>query len=49
MEAGLNIECVWSVMGGVGKEDNLFDVYVQKKQSEACDSKDDDEQKERNA
>ncbi|KAL7539457.1 hypothetical protein ACHAXR_011865 [Thalassiosira sp. AJA248-18] len=30
-EAGLNIECVWPVMGGVRKENNLFAVYVMKK------------------
>mmetsp|Transcript_3714 Transcript_3714/g.7272 ORF Transcript_3714/g.7272 Transcript_3714/m.7272 type:complete len:133 (+) Transcript_3714:2-400(+) len=30
-EAGLEIECVWPVMGRAGKKDPLFAVYVMKK------------------
>lgn len=33
-EAGLEIECVWPVMGRAGKKDPLFAVYVMKKISD---------------
>lgn len=45
-DAGLIIECVWPVRGGIRKETNLFAVYVMKKKNDDGNSDIDEQQQE---